>query len=180
MKRDAQMSEAGALEQAKRAWATNYAGLSQDQIDRLVLGFSTLVRGIAQAGAVSPQEFASQRGIEPSRAVDLFAGFAAMGVQVDEQGNVVGAALTARQTPHRVQVGGRDLYAWCALDTLFIPGLLGERASVESKCPVSGETVRITVRPDGVEDFSPAQAVVTVVLPSVDPSPAQIGPASPT
>ena len=49
------------LEEAKRAWATNYAGLSQEQIDGRVLAFATLVRGIARAGAVSPEEFASAK-----------------------------------------------------------------------------------------------------------------------
>ena len=168
------------LEEAKRAWASSYAGLSQAQIDQRILGFAALVRGIARAGAVSPEEFASKLEIEPSRAKDLFAGFATMGVQIDEQGRVVGAALTARKTAHRVEVGGKELYAWCALDTLFIPGLLGEEAEIESRCPVSGEVVRVSATPDGVEDFSPADAVVSVVLPGVGPAPAQTGPASPT
>lgn len=168
------------LEEAKRAWATSYAGLSQEQIDQRVLGFAALVEGIARTGAVSPEQFASRLGIEPSRAVDAFAGLASMGVQVDEQGNIVGAALTVRQTAHRVQVGGKELYAWCALDTLFIPGLLGEEADVASTCPVSGEPVRIIVTPDGVQDFSPPDTAVSVVLPSGGQSPAQTGPASPT
>ncbi len=168
------------LEEAKRAWATSYAGLSQEQVDQRVLAFATLVQGVARAGSVSPAEFASKLGIEPSRAEDLFAGLATMGVQVDEQGNIVGAALTARQTAHRVQVGGKQLYAWCALDTLFIPGLLDEEAEVESLCAVSGETIRVTVGPDGVRAVSPAEAVVSVVLPGLGSSPAQTGPSSPT
>ena len=168
------------LEEAKRAWATSYAGLSQEQIDQRVLGFAALVEGIARAGAVSPEQFASRLGIEASRAVDVFAGLAAMGVQVDEQGNVVGAALTVRQTAHRLQVGGKELYAWCALDTLFIPGLLGEDAEVVSTCPLSGEPVRIIVAPDGVQDFSPADAAVSIVLPNFGGSLTETGPASPT
>ena len=176
------MDEVGpsALEEAKRAWATHYAGLSQEESDRRVLGFSALVQGIARSGAISPEEFASKLSIEPSRAKDLFAELARMGVQIDEQGNVVGAALTARQTAHRIQVGGKELYAWCALDTLFIPGLLGEEAEVSSTCPASGEPVRITVTPDGVRDFRPADAVVSIVLPNGGHAPSQTGPASPT
>ncbi len=169
-----------ALEEVKRAWATHYAGLTQEEIDQRVLCFSALVQGIARSGAISPEEFASKRGIEPSRAKELFADLARMGVQIDEQGNVVGAALTARQTAHRVQVGGKELYAWCALDTLFIPGLLGEEAEVSSTCPGSGEPVRITVTPDGVRDFRPADVVVSIVLPNGGQAPAQTGPASPT
>ena len=168
------------LEEAKRAWATHYLGLSQEEIDQHVLGFSELVRGIAHSGAVSPEVFASRLGIEPARANRLFARLSTMGIQVDGQGNVVGAALTARQTPHRVRVGGKELYAWCALDTLFIPGLLGEEGEVSSTCVVSGEPIRITVTPDGVRDFSPADAVVSIVLPDVGLSSIRTGPASPT
>lgn len=168
------------LEEAKQAWATHFAGLSQEEIDQRVLGFSALVEGIARSGAISPEEFASKLGTEPSRAKDIFAEFASMGVQIDEQGNAVAAALTARQTAHRIQVGGRELYAWCALDTLFIPGLLGEEAEVSSTCPGSGESVRITVTPDGVRASSPADTVVSVVLPNRGYASAQIGPASPT
>jgi len=51
-----------------------------------------------------------------------------MGMESGDSGNIVGAALTTRETPHKVRLSGRDLYAWCALDTLFIPGLLGEDA----------------------------------------------------
>ncbi len=174
---EAQSSE---LEEAKRAWATTYAGLSQEQIDRHVLGMATLIQGIARAGAVSPEEFASKLGIEPSRAKEFFAGLATMGVQFDEEGNIVGAGLTARKTAHRVQVGDKELYAWCALDSLFIPGLLGEEALVESRCPVSGEPVRVTVTPDGVRDYSPPDVVVSVVFPSGRLSPAQTGPTGPT
>ncbi len=168
------------LEEVKRAWATHYAGLDQEQIDRRVLGFAGLVQGIARDGVVSSEAFASRFDIDASRAKDLFAGLAALGVQFDDQRNVVGAALTTRQTPHRIRVRGKELYAWCALDTLFIPGLLSEKAEVESNCPVSDETVRISVAPSGVEEFSPPDAVISVVLPSGGSSPARIGPASPT
>ncbi len=34
------------LEEAKRAWATTYAGLSQEQIDRHILGMATLVQSV--------------------------------------------------------------------------------------------------------------------------------------
>lgn len=172
------------LEEAKRAWGSDYTGLGQEEIDRRVLALSTLVQGIARSGAISPDEFASKLGIEISRAHDIFAGLARTGLQSDEQGNIVGAALTARPTPHRVQIGGerrgKTLYAWCSLDTLFIPGLLGEAAEISSTCPVSGEPIRLHVTPDGVRSFRPADAVLSIVLPNLGPVSAQIGPASPT
>ncbi len=168
------------LDDAKQAWARSYEGLGQEEIDQRVLGFAALVQGIAGHGAVSPDEFGTELGIDSSRAKEVLAGLATIGVQVDQSGNVVGAALTALETPHRIEVGGKELYAWCALDTLFIPGLLGESAEVESKCPVSEETVRLTVTPEGVQEFGPTEAVISVVLPGVGGSPMQTGPASPT
>ena len=168
------------VDDAKRAWARSYDGLGQEEIDQRVLGFAALVHGIAGHGTVSPEEFGMELGIDTSRAKEVFEGLSTIGVQVDQSGNVVGAALTALETPHRIEVAGKELYAWCALDTLFIPGLLGESAEVESKCPVSGETVRLRVTPEGVQEFGPTEAVISVVLPGIGGSPMQIGPASPT
>ncbi len=168
-----------ALEQAKHAWQSTYDGFSQEQHDRHVLGFAVLVRGIAERGAVSSEELASEIGVEPSQAKEFFARFGAMGAQLDEQGRVVGAALTTRKTPHRIAVGGKQLFAWCSLDTLLIPGLLGKEGEVESRCPVSGDTVRVSVAPDGVADFNPAETVLSIVLPSLHDL-ARTGPASPT
>ena len=85
-------------------------------------------------------------------------------------GDPLAAALAAGETPSPELVAA----------AVFIPGLLGEEAVVSSRCPTSGETVRVTVTPDGVENFSPSDAVVSVVLPDGGHSPAQIGPASPT
>ncbi len=76
--------------------------------------------------------------------------------------------------------GGKELYAWCSLDTLFIPGLLGEDAEISSTCPVSGDPIRLRVTPAGVQNFSPPDAVVSIVLPNVGQESIRTGPASPT
>lgn len=39
--------------------------------------------------------------------------------EYDDDGRILGLALTLRPTPHRFTVAGRQLYTWCALDTLF-------------------------------------------------------------
>jgi alkylmercury lyase len=137
-----------------------------------------MIRAIAEEGVVSFERFAELTGLDGETAKALFAGLSAGGMQTDESGNILGAALTARETPHRVRVAGKDLYAWCALDTLFIPGLLGETADIESCCPDSGEAIRLTVSPERVEACEPAGAWLSVVLPGR--SSRQIGPTSPT
>ncbi len=108
----------------------------------------------------------------------MYEGLAAVGMQMDEPGNILGAALTARETPHKVRVAGKQLYAWCSLDTLFIPGLLGESADIESTCPSSGEAIRLTVSPGRIEACEPSSTWLSVFLPGR--SSRQFGPASPT
>ncbi len=166
------------LEDAKRAWARAYEGLDEAEIGRRALGFRAIVRGIAARGSVSPAEFAQELGLEASKARELFLGLVTAGMEVDDAGNITAAALTTRPTPHLLRMSGRTLYAWCALDTLFIAGLVGETIEVESRCPVSNTLIRLSVSPHGVLEHSPEGAVLSVFLPSA--SGALTGPASPT
>ena len=166
------------MKDAKRAWAQAYEGLDEEEIGRRARGFRAIVRGIAERGSVSPAEFAQELGLEESTARELFLGLATAGMEFDDAGNVTGAALTTRPTPHLLRMSGRTLYAWCALDTLFIPGLVGEKIEVESRCPVSGTVIRLSVSPRGVLEHSPEGAVLSVFLPGA--SGASTGPASPT
>lgn len=83
----------------------------------------------------------------------------------DDQGRLIGFALTLRPTPHRVTVDGRTLFAWCATDTLMIPVILGRPALVESTCPHTGRPIRIELTPDRVERIDPPDAVMTAVRP---------------
>jgi alkylmercury lyase len=84
--------------------------------------------------------------------------------EYDEAGHIVGYGLTLRPTPHSFTVDDHQLYAWCALDTLFFPTVIGRPAQVESPCQATGAPVRLTVDPTtGVTDLDPATAVVSVV-----------------
>jgi alkylmercury lyase len=77
-------------------------------------------------------------------------------VAYDEDGRIVAfSGLSLAPTTHRFTVGGRQLYTWCAWDTLFLPAMLGQSADVQSRCPVTGSDVRVTVDPDRVRGFDP-------------------------
>ncbi len=168
------------LDEAKVAWARSYEGLTDEEVDRRVMGFTALVRGIAANGVVTPEDFSRDTSLSPAQASELFESLAAFGLERDAAGRIVGAALTTRPTLHAIFIPGRKLFAWCALDTLFIPGLLGEVAEVESRCPGSRVPIQLTVTPVGVHAVSPPGAVLSVVLPGAGSSGATIGPASPT
>lgn len=52
-----------------------------------------------------------------------------LGAEVDDADRIVAlGGLSIRPTRHRFVVGDRELFAWCALDTLFPPHLLDETA----------------------------------------------------
>ncbi len=83
----------------------------------------------------------------------------------DDEGRVIGfRGLAIREMPHRFVVDGRTLYTWCALDSLFIPAILGKPAHVESRDPHTGTAIKLTVTPDGVEKAEPSEAVMSIVL----------------
>ena len=96
--------------------------------------------------------------------------------QVAERGpdeSVVGMfGLTLNETQHRLTVNGNQLFTWCALDTLFLPIVLGQSTSIESESPMGNAKVRLTVSPRRVEAVEPAGAVVSIV--AVDPDTADI------
>lgn len=85
-------------------------------------------------------------------------------LEFDEAGNIVGAGLSLRPTPHQFEIGGKHLYTWCALDTLILPVLLGRTAQVTSPCAATGLPVRLRVGPEKVHDLEPASAVVSLQL----------------
>lgn len=85
----------------------------------------------------------------------------------DDQNAVIGyGGLTVvEMPPHRFIVDGRTLYTWCAWDSLFIPGILGKTARIESVCPVTKGQISLEVGPDGVKWVDPSTAVVSFLTP---------------
>jgi alkylmercury lyase len=86
----------------------------------------------------------------------------------DAADRIIGVlGLSLGDHPHRFTVNGHRMATWCAEDTLFLPALLEQAATIESPSPVSRETVRLTVGPGGVQAVSPAEAVISIAI--VDP-----------
>lgn len=81
----------------------------------------------------------------------------------DDEGRIVGfSGLGLPQlgeTAHRLRFDGRELYAWCAADALFLPSTLEREVRVESRCPVTGERISLTVTPQGYREIDPPEAV---------------------
>ena len=83
-------------------------------------------------------------------------------MQRDQQGRVIAfSGLSLPQTAHRFELGERELFTWCAWDTLFLPALLDRPAHVRSQCHVTGAEVRLTVEPERIREHHPQTLLVS-------------------
>ena len=124
-----------------------------------------LYRLLAEGESVSPDRVAQHLGLSIELVREALDSWPA--IYVDDEKSVIGFwGLALQEMSHRFKVNGRQLYTWCAWDSLFIPELLGKTAEVESTCPISGEIITLTVSPTRVENFSPEGAVVSFLSPT--------------
>lgn len=123
-----------------------------------------LYHDLALGAPAAPASLAVRLRIPVADVVRRLSGWP--GVYYDADGRVVGYwGLSLARTPHRLTVDGRELYTWCAWDTLFLPALLGAGAQVASICRGSGEPVRMTVAPNSVVSADPTGVQVSFLLP---------------
>jgi len=123
-----------------------------------------LYRELARGEPVTPQVLATRveaSGDEVARRLENWPA-----IRRDELRRIIGYwGLTIVPTRHRMRVGDRDLYGWCAWDTLFLPALLRARAEVHSTCRATGATVQLSVGPDALEAPAPTNLALSFVLP---------------
>ena len=122
-------------------------------------------RRLAEGTAAPADEIAERAGESIELTEHLLATWP--GVFRDDGGRVVGywgLTIGKLDPTHAIEVDGRHLFAWCAWDTLFLPGLLGAKARVESTCPDTHEAISLVVQPDGIRETSHPQAVVSFLL----------------
>lgn len=124
-------------------------------------------RRLAEGTAAPADEIAERAGESVELTEHLLASWP--GVFRDDGGRVVGfwGLTIGKLVPtHAIEVQGRRVFAWCAWDTLFLPGILGAEVRVGSTCPVTRETISLVVQPNGIRETSHPQAVVSFLLPS--------------
>ena len=69
------------------------------------------------------------------------------GIQVDDQGRVVGAAgLSIGPDRHRIELSRRTFWTWCAYDILGIFGALRADGTAHSSSPATGESLEVRFR----------------------------------
>ena len=125
-----------------------------------------LYRQLARGEPVELQNLAAALGVPANEIADTLQGEQLKGwVFYDGEGRTIGfRGLAIQKMPHRFEVAGRMLYTWCAIDSLFIPEILGQPARVESRDPGTGNLITLTVAPDGVQSVDPPDAVMSILI----------------
>lgn len=127
-----------------------------------------LLRELARGEPVSIDQFARALGIPAGKSDALVTNSALSPfVHAGEAGQVMGfLGLSVAHTHHQLTVDGRTLWTWCALDSLFIPELVGDTADIESRDPETNQPVRLTVSPSRIEVAEPTGIVLSMVRPN--------------
>jgi alkylmercury lyase len=84
-------------------------------------------------------------------------------VERDANGRVVSLMVTTRPTDHVIDLDGRTLYAWCALDTLIVAALLEHPVVIRSRDRRTGDAIRVELGADGLAVTEPSSAVMSWV-----------------
>jgi alkylmercury lyase len=123
--------------------------------------FPALLRLVAEGEPVVLSRLATAAEVPESRIAAWL--HAQPGTDWTDDGRLLGFGLTQRPTQHRFVVDGRELFTFCAADTLLFPPILGRAAHIESTCPATGTPIRFDVSPDSVDSVDPGTAVVSQV-----------------
>ena len=130
-------------------------------------GWIRLIDELAQ-GEPIPRKRAAEVLEVPLEEIDeVLEAIKATGGQFNDEGDLIGHTLTLKPTRHSFRVNGNDLYTWCSLDTILLPGSLETTGVIESTDPVTGDTIRLTVTPDEVVEVDPPTTVTSIFLPGL-------------
>ncbi|HEB73122.1 MAG TPA: alkylmercury lyase [Nitrospirae bacterium] len=123
-----------------------------------------LYRLLAHGSPVAAEQIAQTLNIPLAIVKNILDGWP--GVYYNNEGLITGYwGLSISKAGHRFEVDGVELSTWCAWDTLFIPAIIGKTAHVETTCPVTKETISLTVWPDGIRSVAPPDIHVSFVTP---------------
>jgi alkylmercury lyase len=141
-----------------------YAAIPQEAFDLDLRVTVKTIQALSKGKPISPEELARIWEMSLEQVQSILAGAVAAGrVEIDLQGRLVGGVLSLNPTAHRISIDGNHLYAWCAYDAIYTPGVVGKTTLIESTDPVTGELIQVTLTPEGVEDIRPQSAVVSIV-----------------
>lgn len=123
-----------------------------------------VIQLLSEGEPVSPESLAKAWDMPLEHVHAIFEQAGALGtIQLDDSGNMIGSAISLVPSNHKFELDGKTLYAWCAYDAIYAPGVIGVNALIDSVDPLSNESIRIEMSPTGVIGSEPEGVFVTVV-----------------
>jgi hypothetical protein len=117
-------------------------------------------RGILAGEPVACCDFSTALGLSPAETDAAIERHVGRGTMVVKDGRVVAArGLSLPPTPHVLDMAGRRLHAFCAVDAVAIPIALALDAAIDSACAGCGARLALRVR-DGAVTEAPAEVVI--------------------
>lgn len=152
------------LDELIKTWDFENNGITPEESTLAARLEILMYRTLAEGHPVSAAHLADTANV-PIEIIDtLFEQGRKRGGEWDDKGRLLGNVLTLVPTRHHFKVNGKELYTWCSLDAIHLPGLLGQTAEVESTDPISDEKIHLTIPPDGMPAYDPPGTVLSIVL----------------
>lgn len=122
------------------------------------------LRLLAEGQPVSAERLAAKLNLPVALVNSIFDQKRASAGEWNDEGHLIGSALTLVPTQHSIRVKSQELYAWCAFDTLILPVLIGESVQVVSPDPITGELIHLTITPSGIKESVPKTTLISIDL----------------
>jgi len=163
--------EKNTLETVIKEYQDAYDAIPQEALELdLRVTFKT-IQALAKGNPVSPTQLADIWGMPLDQVQIILKQAEESGrVEINDQGDLVGAVLSLNPTQHQISMDNQPLYAWCAYDAMYAPGVVGIPTQIVSEDPVTGGRIQVSITPDEVGMVQPESAVVSVVDPGGDMS----------
>lgn len=119
-------------------------------------------RRLLEGKRTRPEAVATVLGMPPAlvaQAIDHLVERGTMERDPDTGELVAARGLSFTETPHRLTLDGRQLYAFCAVDAVGIPAALEADARVESRCHTCGTPLTLTLAVGVVTEASAGTVV---------------------
>ncbi len=88
------------------------------------------------------------------------------GVYYNKQDEIIGFwGISITKMNHKLKIENQNAYAWCAWDAIFIPEIIKRNVVIESSCPVTKESISITITPEKITAQKPKNIYVSFLEP---------------
>jgi len=123
--------------------------------------WAAVLRRLLRGESADLASIGATAGLTAETVAAALASLSASGAIYLSNGTVAAAyPLSGVPTQHRVRHAGTTVYACCAIDALAVPSMVGESATMESRCAHCDQAITVQMRSDRILSSRPEDVVV--------------------